>query len=45
MRIGDGVVGEHASEGCPGELRTLVGIEDFRLAVLHEGVLQRLDAV
>src|SRR6195256_2365888 len=38
------VVGEHAGEGRPRELRTLVGIGDFRLAMLRQGILQRLDA-
>src|SRR5258708_35842193 len=40
----DGVVGEHAGERCAGELRTLVCVEDFWLAVLLQGVVQRLDA-
>jgi hypothetical protein len=38
------VVGEHAGEGRARELRTLVGVEDLRLAVLGQSVLQRLDA-
>src|SRR5258708_19522941 len=41
---GDAVAGERAGEGCAGELRALVGIEDFGLAVTSEGVLQCLDA-
>src|SRR5881396_1431746 len=40
----DAVAGERAGEGRAGELRALVGIEDFGLAVTSEGVLQRLDA-
>src|SRR5882672_11902194 len=38
------VVGEHTSECLAGELRALVGIEDVRLAMTSQGVLQRLDA-
>src|SRR5674476_1549881 len=38
------VVGEHASEGRARELRTLIGIEDVRLAMMSQGILQRLDA-
>jgi hypothetical protein len=34
------VVGEHAGEGRAGELRTLVGVEDLRLAVLGQRILQ-----
>src|SRR5260221_1171903 len=41
---GDAVAGERAGEGRAGELRALVGIEDFGLAVTSEGVLQGLDA-
>src|ERR1700716_1449637 len=40
----DAVAGERAGEGDAGELRALVGIEDFGLAVPREGVLQCLDA-
>src|SRR5260370_805521 len=40
----DAVAGERAGEGRAGELRALVGIEDFGLAVTSEGVLQCLDA-
>jgi transposase len=40
----DAGVGEYAGEGRPCELRTLVRIEDFRPAVLRQGVVQRLDA-
>src|SRR5437763_12123077 len=35
----DAVAGERAGEGRAGELRALVGIEDFGLAVTSEGVL------
>src|SRR6187455_2220922 len=38
----DGVVGEYAGEGRARELRALVGVEDVRLAVTSQGVLQRL---
>ena len=38
------LLGEHAGEGCAGELRALVGVEDLRLAVTSQGILQRLDA-
>src|SRR5208283_1412668 len=38
------VVGEYAGECRAGELRALVGIEDVRLAVPSQGILQRLDA-
>jgi hypothetical protein len=41
---GDAIVGEHAGEGRAGELRALVRVEDFRLAVTGQGILQRLDA-
>ena len=34
----------HAGEGRASELRTLVGIEDLRLAVTSQSILQRLDA-
>src|SRR5260370_28353515 len=30
---GDAIAGEQASERCAGELRTLVGVEDFRRSV------------
>src|SRR5258708_12519540 len=40
----DAVAGERAGEGRAGELRALVGIADFGLAVTSEGVLQCLDA-
>src|SRR5260370_2388310 len=40
----DAVAGERAGEGRAGELRALIGIEDFGLAVTSEGVLQGLDA-
>src|SRR6266404_4169172 len=38
------VVGEHAGEGRARELRTLIGVEDLRLAVASQSILQRLDA-
>src|SRR5712691_8617001 len=38
------VVGERTGEGRAGELRTLVCIEDVRLAVTSQSILQRLDA-
>src|SRR5262249_58554399 len=41
---GDVVVGEHAGECRAGELAALIRVEDFRLAVASESVLQRLDA-
>ncbi len=41
---GDAVTGEHAGERRAGELRALVGVEDVRLAVASESILQRLDA-
>src|SRR5205823_4720071 len=41
---GDPVVGEHTGEGRSGELRALIGVEDLRLAVLGQRLLQRLDA-
>src|ERR1700686_4231250 len=41
---GDGVAGEHAGECRAGELRALVGVENFRPAVTGQGILQRLDA-
>jgi hypothetical protein len=41
---GNAVVGEHAGEGRPRELRTLIRVEDIRLAVASESVLQCLDA-
>src|ERR1700730_654662 len=41
---GDGVAGEHAGECRAGELRALVGVEDFRPAVTSQGILQGLDA-
>src|SRR5438874_1086351 len=37
------VVDEHAGERRAGELRTLIRVKDFRLAVMSECVLQRLD--
>src|SRR5207244_6374786 len=40
----DAVACERAGEGRAGELRALVGIEDFWLAVTSEGVLQGVDA-
>src|SRR5260370_9253722 len=40
----DAVAGERAGEGRAGELRALVGIKDFGLAVTSEGVLPCLDA-
>src|SRR5712664_4613585 len=39
----DAVVGEDASKGRTGELRALVGVEDCRLAVTCESILQSLD--
>src|ERR1700710_295525 len=41
---GDGVAGEHAGEGRAGELRALIGVEDVRLAVTSQSILQGLDA-
>src|SRR5208282_3375635 len=41
---GDAVPCEHAGEGLARELAALIGIEDVRLAVLGQGVLQRFDA-
>ena len=38
------VVGEHAGEGRARELRALVRVEDVRLAVTGQSILQRLDA-
>src|SRR5713101_972156 len=38
------VVGEHAGVGRARELRTLIGVEDLRLAVASQSILQRLDA-
>src|ERR1700730_2340793 len=38
------VAGQHTGEGRASELRTLVGIEDVRLAVTSQSILQRLDA-
>ena len=35
----DAVAGEHAGEGRTGELRTLVGVEDVRLAVTSQSLL------
>ncbi|MDA9414128.1 hypothetical protein XH81_04570 [Bradyrhizobium sp. CCBAU 25360] len=37
------MTGEHAGERRAGELRALVGIEDVRLALASESILQRLD--
>ena len=41
---GDAVVGEDAGKDRTGELRALVGVEDFRLAMTRESFLQCLDA-
>src|SRR6516165_3169116 len=41
---GDAVLDQHTGEGRTRELRTLVGVEDLRLAVASKSVLQRLDA-
>jgi hypothetical protein len=41
---GDVVVGEDGGKGRAGELRALVGVEDVRLAMTREGILQCLDA-
>src|ERR1700687_4446399 len=41
---GDAVAGEYAGKGRTGELRALVGVEDFRPAVTRESIFQRLDA-
>src|SRR5215210_4927548 len=38
------VVGEHAGEGRARELAALIGVEDGRLAVASQSVLQRRDA-
>jgi len=38
------VVGEHTGEGLARELRTLIGVEGIRLAVMRQSILQRLDA-
>jgi hypothetical protein len=35
---------QHASEGRAGELAALIRVEDFRLAVTSESVLERLHA-
>src|SRR6266498_1470890 len=41
---GDGVFDQHAGEGRPRELATLIRVEDLRLAVASESVFERLDA-
>src|SRR5213076_3296220 len=41
---GDGVLDQHASEGRAGELAALIRVEDVRLAVMCQSILQRLDA-
>src|SRR5450756_2292363 len=38
------VVGKHTGEGRARELRTLIRVEDLRLAVTSQSILQRLDA-
>ena len=38
------VAGEHAGEGLARELRALIGVEDIRLAVTRQRILQRRDA-
>src|SRR5450759_4208121 len=40
----DVVIGEHASEGRARELRALIRVEDLRLAVTSQSVLECLDA-
>jgi hypothetical protein len=40
----DAFVGEHAGDGCSGQLPALIGVEDLRLAVAGESLFQRLDA-
>jgi hypothetical protein len=45
VRVDRNVVGgERSGEGRARELRALVGIEDVRLAVTSQSILQRLDA-
>lgn len=41
---GDLVFDQHAGEGLAGELASLIAIEDLRLAVFGQGLIQRLDA-
>src|SRR5712675_2921758 len=41
---GDAVAGKQTGERRARELRTLVGVEDFRPAMTSESILQRLDA-
>ena len=40
----DAIFDQQAGERSASELRTLVGVEDLRLAVLRQRLLQRLDA-
>ena len=40
----DLVADEHAGEGATCKLRTLIGVEDLRLAMLCQSFFQRLDA-
>src|ERR1700730_17605803 len=41
---GDPVFDQHASECRAGELAALIRVEDFRLAVTSQSLLQRFDA-
>ena len=41
---GDALLSEEASEGQPGELRALIGIDDLGFAVMSQGVFECLDA-
>ena len=39
----DAVLGQHAGEGMAGELRTLVGVEDPRLAMTRQSIPERVN--
>jgi len=41
---GDTLAFQHAGEGFAGKLRALIAVEDFRLAVAVQGLLQAIDA-
>jgi len=41
---GNAIFDQHASECLAGELAALIRVEDFRLAVTSQSILQRLDA-
>jgi hypothetical protein len=41
---GDSVVGQQAGERGAGELAALISVEDLRLAMTGQGLLDRLDA-